>query len=81
MDETGNNPRNLTNSPKADNSPSWSPNKQQIVFARSSQAQGGILNKKIPHLQKLKKISQTFLYMIKIILKRLKIGRDKLSRK
>ena len=46
MDETGNNPRNLTNSPKADNSPSWSPNKQQIVFARSSQAQGGILDKK-----------------------------------
>jgi Tol biopolymer transport system component len=40
MDETGNNPRNLTNSPKADNSPSWSPDKQQIVLARSSCAQG-----------------------------------------
>ena len=46
MDEAGNNPRNLTNSPKADSSPSWSPDKQQIVFARSSRAQDGILDKK-----------------------------------
>ncbi|MDP6994845.1 MAG: hypothetical protein QF569_01590 [Candidatus Poribacteria bacterium] len=45
MDEAGNNPRNLTNSPRADSSPSWSPDKQQIVLARSSRAQGGILDK------------------------------------
>ena len=29
MDEAGNNPRNLINGPKADSSPSWSPDKQQ----------------------------------------------------
>ena len=46
MDEAGNNPRNLTNGPKGDSSPSWSPDKQQIVFARSSRAQDGILDKK-----------------------------------
>ena len=46
MNEAGNNPRNLTNSPKADSNPSWSPDKQQIVFQRSSRAQGGILDEK-----------------------------------
>jgi len=38
MDEAGNNLRNLTNSPKAESNPSWSPDKQQIVFQRSSNA-------------------------------------------
>ena len=46
MDVAGNNPRNLTNGPKGDSSPSWSPDKQQIVFARSSRAQDGMLDKK-----------------------------------
>ena len=41
MDLTGNNLRNLTNSPKADNKPSWSPDRQQIVFQRSSNANAG----------------------------------------
>ena len=41
MDIDGNNPRNLTNNPKTDTNPSWSPDKQQIVFQRSSNAKGG----------------------------------------
>ena len=41
MDIDGNNPRNLTNNPKTDINPSWSPDKQQIVFQRSSNAKGG----------------------------------------
>ena len=46
MDIDGNNPRNLTNNPKTDINPSWSPDKQQIVFQRSSNAKGGGKDKK-----------------------------------
>ena len=46
MDIDGNNPRNLTNNPKTDINPSWSPDKQQIVFQRSSNAKGGEKDKK-----------------------------------
>ena len=46
MDIDGNNPRNLTNNPKTDTNPSWSPDKQQIVFQRSSNAKGGGEDKK-----------------------------------
>jgi len=46
MDVDGNNPRNLTNNPKTDINPSWSPDKQQIVFQRSSNAKGGGKDKK-----------------------------------
>ncbi|MEE2619689.1 MAG: hypothetical protein VX677_13830, partial [Candidatus Poribacteria bacterium] len=46
MDIDGNNPRNLTNNPKTDTNPSWSPDKQQIVFQRSSNAKGGGKDKK-----------------------------------
>jgi len=46
MDANGNNPRNLTNNPKEDSNPSWSPDKQQIVFQRSSNAKGGGKGKK-----------------------------------
>ena len=46
MDVDGNNPRNLTNNPKTDTNPSWSPDKQQIVFQRSSNAKGGGEDKK-----------------------------------
>ena len=38
MDIDGNNPRNLTNNPKTDINPSWFPDKQQIIFQRSSNA-------------------------------------------
>ena len=46
MDVDGNNPRNLTNNPKTDINPSWSPDKQQIVFQRSSNAKGDGKDKK-----------------------------------
>ena len=46
MDVDGNNPRNLTNNPKTDINPSWSSDKQQIVFQRSSNAKGGGKDKK-----------------------------------
>ena len=32
MDVDGNNPRNLTNNPKTDINPSWSPDGKQIAF-------------------------------------------------
>nr|MBC8227972.1 PD40 domain-containing protein [bacterium] len=32
MDADGNNPRNLTNHPASDASPSWSPDGQRIAF-------------------------------------------------
>ena len=38
MDPDGNNLRNLTNNSTADSNPSWSPDRQQIVFQRSSTA-------------------------------------------
>ena len=46
MDTDGNNPRNLSKNPNIDTNPSWSPDKQQIVFQRSSNAKGGGKDKK-----------------------------------
>ena len=42
MDTNGNNPRNLSKNPNIDTNPSWSPDRQQIVFQRSSNAKGGV---------------------------------------
>ena len=46
MDTDGNNPRNLSKNPNIDTNPSWSPDRQQIVFQRSSNAKGGKKDKK-----------------------------------
>ena len=46
MDTDGNNPRNLSKNPNTDTNPSWSPDRQQIVFQRSSGVKGGKQNKK-----------------------------------
>ena len=46
MDADGNNPRNLSKNPNIDTNPSWSPDRQQIVFQRSSNVKGGKNDKK-----------------------------------
>ena len=46
MDADGNNPRNLSKNPNIDTNPSWSPDRKQIVFQRSSNAKGGKKDKK-----------------------------------
>ena len=44
--DSGNNPRNLSKNPNIDTNPSWSPDRQQIVFQRSSNVKGGKKDKK-----------------------------------
>ena len=47
MDADGNNFRNLSKNPKMDTNPSWSPDRQQAGFQRSSNVKGGKKDKKI----------------------------------